>query len=124
MICIILKSFTERSGPVLEDFRDVEAEEGANVTLTCRAYNRNKPKLIWFAFDNAMKQYKMMRQGTRVQLEAVENKEGSWQGERLRLLNVTPGDSKKYLCLGINLILSRSQSVSVTVISRKKIKKC
>ncbi len=64
-----------------------------------------------------------MRQGTRVQLEAVENKEGSWQGERLRLLNVTPGDSKKYLCLGINLILSRSQSVSVNGDLKKENKK-
>ena len=111
--------YSERSGPILEDFRNVEAAEGESVTLTCKAYNKNKPKLLWFVFDKAVEQYKMVREGDHVEIEAVVDKNMGWQGNRLRLLSVSTRDSTEYLCFAANIIGTKTQSLMVRILPKK-----
>ncbi|XP_028416300.1 fibroblast growth factor receptor 3-like [Dendronephthya gigantea] len=109
----------ERSKPILEDFRNVKAIKGESVSLTCKAFTMNRPKLIWFKFDKILKQYKLVLEGDRVKFEAVEDRSMGWYGERLRLLSVSSQDSTEYLCMGINIIGSNTQSLMVKVLPKK-----
>ena len=61
----------------------------------------------------------MTRKGDHVEIEAVIDKNIGWQGNRLRFLSALTWDSTEYLCLGANVIGTKTESLMSRFCQRK-----